>query len=115
MKFRVLYTAQDGSKSFHYSDDKRFMLGLDGVLYEDYGTPSRPLWEVPFDVAEPPIVQQYTGCHDKNKKPIYEGDKVSYDGRVGTVEFFAGMFHLCWDDQTDNVLGFMMIDKMEIV
>lgn len=61
------------------------------------------------------IFQQNTTVHDKNKKEIYEGDKIAYRGRIGVVEFSAGIFFCCWDDQTDDELGYMMTDEMEIV
>jgi|SRR5579862_8693295 len=115
LMFRILYTAQDGSKTLHYADDEKLMIGLNGKVYENYGTKKNQVWQIPFDVAEPPIVQQSTECRDKNKMLIYEGDTISYRGEIGTVRFFAGMFIVEWKDQTDNELAYMAIDEIEIV
>lgn len=74
IKFRVCYTAQNGSKTIHH-DDTKLLIGLSGEVYENYGKDWKsPVWEVPFDVSEAPILQQYTGFHDKTGKEIYEGD-----------------------------------------
>lgn len=61
------------------------------------------------------IPQLSTECFDKNRTIIYEGDKISYLGRIGTIEFFAGKFQLAYDDQTDSDLAYLSIDQMEIV
>lgn len=61
------------------------------------------------------IPQLFTGCHDKNKTEICEGDKVKYFFRIGTVEFFAGKFQLAWDDQTDDDLAYLSIEQVEVV
>lgn len=66
-------------------------------------------------VEEDVIPQLSTGCHDKNKTEIFEGDKIRYYGSVGTVGFFAGSFRVDWNDQTDDELGTMQISLMEIV
>jgi len=60
-------------------------------------------------------MQLCTGCHDKNKTLIFEGDKINYLGRIGTVVFFAGKFQLDYDDQSDDDLAYLSIEQMEIV
>jgi hypothetical protein len=67
------------------------------------------------DKEEEVVAQLFTGCHDKNKKEIFEGDKVKYRDRIGTVELFSGKFQLDWGDQTDDDLAYLMIDNMEVV
>jgi len=115
LKFRICYTAQNGDKNIIYSDD-RFLIGLNGEIYENYGKDWKsPAWESPFDCSEPPIIQQYTTAHDKNGKEIYEGDILNYRGRIGIVEFFASMYVCCWDDETDDELAYMMIGDMEVI
>jgi uncharacterized phage protein (TIGR01671 family) len=39
------------------------------------------------------VFQQFTGLYDKNKKPIYEGDRVRF-GYTGNVDFFGEVIWL---------------------
>ena len=47
-------------------------------------------WDIP---SEEYIIQQFTGLYDKNKKPIYEGDRVRF-GYTGNVDFFGEVIWL---------------------
>ena len=77
IKFRICYTAQNGQKSLIYSEDKRYLITLDGKVLENYGKDwKNPFWEEVFDADEQPIIQQYTGLTDKNNIEVYDGDIV---------------------------------------
>jgi hypothetical protein len=102
IKFRICYTAQNGPKSLIYSDDKRYLITLDGKVLENYGKDwKNPFWEEVFDADEQPIIQQYTGLTDKNGKEIYEGDIVQYNqnSSYDNMDFIAK-----W---SDDKLGFI--------
>jgi uncharacterized phage protein (TIGR01671 family) len=59
------------------------------------------------------IVQQWTGCYDKNRTPIYEGDILANDlilphdnDNIGVVYFAAGTFMIDGDGPFfDHVYG----------
>lgn len=112
--FRILYTAQDGSKTLHYPDDKTFMIGLDGKVYENYGTKEKSVWEVPFDVAEPPIIQQATGIRDRNQMMIYEDDSLMflYSRHTGKVLFKDGTFLVKWDIVIEDGWGYSILGNL---
>jgi len=137
IKFRLCYTDQNGKKSVDYNDD-RYLIGLDGTIYENYGESFKnPTWEVPFDVAELPFLQQYIGVKDKNRKEIYEGDivrvqrrylrpyiddkiEISYktfegDTEIGVIfrstfdaKFMISYEHIRYDDFEDIFTGNLM-------
>ncbi len=61
----------------------------------------------------PYVVQQYTGCYDKNRTPIYEGDILAADhdggedeANIGVVYFAAGTYMIDGDGPFfDHVYG----------
>jgi hypothetical protein len=120
IKFRICYTAQNGPKSLIYSDDKRYLITLDGKVLENYGKDwKKPFWEEVFDADEQPIIQQYTGCHDSDNKEIYEGDIVQYNNgdviRIGYIEFMSGIFFLNYNDETDEELGYLLVSNLKVI
>lgn len=118
--FRILYTAQNGSKTLHYADDEKLMIGLNGKVYENYGTKEKPVWEISFDVAEPPIIQQSTGVRDKYKMMIYEGDivKSKFGGYqdIGEVVYHRDGFLLfIKNDQKDYYRTLYFSEEKEVI
>ena len=47
-------------------------------------------WNIPSDEY---VIQQFTGLYDKNKKPIYEGDRVRF-GYTKNEDFFGEVIWL---------------------
>lgn len=113
IKFRVW---DDCSKEFFYQHAAMFLRIEDGtpVWYKFLEKPRNNV-NVHCEWPAHLVLQQYTGINDKNGFEIYEGDKIEYQGGVGTVEFFAGMFVCSWYDQTDTELGYMLTADMKIV
>lgn len=52
MKFRITFWKNQPDRTFIVGEDnfdKKYFIGLDGLLYKNYGTKENPVWEIVFD------------------------------------------------------------------
>ena len=94
-------------KNKKFIEDQCWFLGMDGIVYNST-CDSR--YDTSFYIAV-----QWTGCFDKNRVDVYEGDLAEWKGMIGRSEFFAGRYQLEFTDQTDLELGTAQISELEVV
>ena len=106
LKFRVW----DGNKKRWLND---WMINNHGVVVNDRDDAEN------LSLHDNAIIQQYTGCNDKNRNPVYEGDVIKHTNlgmtRNGTIRFYAGAFFAEWEDQTDDMLGYLLTTGIEVI
>lgn len=52
MKFRITFWKNQPDRTFIVDENNffpQYFIGLDGLLYENYGTKENPIWETVFD------------------------------------------------------------------
>lgn len=52
MKFKITFWGNNPDRKFVIDETNfypRYFLGMDGILYENYGTAKDPMWESVFD------------------------------------------------------------------
>ena len=93
-RFRIAHWARDGSFSHVYEDNNKYLIGMNGLVYENYGESwEKPFWEVVFDGGRQPVIEQYTGFNDNDGNEIYEGDNLmDEDGEISVVKYEKGCF-----------------------
>lgn len=119
VKYRIFLTSQGSrSKTIVYSDSKSYMVGLDGTLYENYGLPTKPMWESVFD--DDVELSIFTGLVDSTGKEIYEGDIIHVGGwryPRQVVKFYDGAFrgHNQYVGQGYLVYELLKTNKVDVV
>lgn len=98
-------------KKFTYPPTSRFLIGLDGKLFDGSG--------YSLDSSRF-IIDECSGVPDNTGTNIYENDIIRYtysdnSSHTGYVEYSSGSFRCNWPDQTDDDISYMLTKSMEVI
>lgn len=120
-KYRVFYKKNKEFFITAYSDNKNFLISLDGTIYQNTSEdPDVQTWVKLADtIQDPPVLQEYTGFDDKYNQNIFDGDILSIkdgDQQKNMYVSYEDGFYICkWEGQVDQYLHDMDLSTVIVI